>query len=145
MFRILCRSLASVARLAVRSGRSKDLEIIVLRHQLGLLNRQLDRPQLADDDRTLRGAIGQALPRCLRTGFAGELAAFLKTISIHPLDDGRPVGQLLAQTQTADVVDAHLVITALRLGDDILTGDPDDLATLSAALGPATPAVHAWP
>ena len=68
MFRILCRSLASVARLAVRSGRSKDLEIIVLRHQLGLLNRQLDRPQLADDDRTLRGAIGQALPRCLRTG-----------------------------------------------------------------------------
>ncbi len=74
-----------------------------------------------------------------------RLAAFLKTISIHPLDDGRPVGQLLAQTQTADVVDAHLVITALRLGDDILTGDPDDLATLSAVLGPATPAVHAWP
>ena len=34
MYRILYRLLASPARLAVRSGRSKDLEIIVLRHQL---------------------------------------------------------------------------------------------------------------
>jgi putative transposase len=29
----------------------------------------MDRPQLADDDRTLLGAIAQALPRCLRTGW----------------------------------------------------------------------------
>ncbi len=74
-----------------------------------------------------------------------RLAAFLKTIMIHSLDDGRPVGQLLAQTRTSDVVDAHLVITAVRLGDDILTGDPDDLAILSAALGPASPTIHSWP
>jgi hypothetical protein len=74
-----------------------------------------------------------------------RLAAFLKTITIHPLDDGRPVGQLLAQTKTSDVVDAHVVITAVRLGHDILTGDPDDLTTLSAPLGPASPNVHAWP
>jgi len=74
-----------------------------------------------------------------------RLAAFLKTITIHPLDDGRPIGQLLAQTGSTDVVDAHLVITAVRLGDDILTGDPDDLTTLSAALGPASPTIHNWP
>ena len=74
-----------------------------------------------------------------------RLTAFLKTIVIHPLDDGRPVGQLLAQTETADVVDAHLVITAVRLGHDILTGDPDDLTTLSAVLGPASPTVLSWP
>ena len=74
-----------------------------------------------------------------------RLAAFLKTIKIHPLDDGRPIGQLLGHTKTADVVDAHLVITAVRLGDDILTGDPDDLTTLSTALGPAGPTIHAWP
>ena len=74
-----------------------------------------------------------------------RLAAFLKTITIHSLDDGRPVGQLLAQTETSDVVDAHVVITAVRLGHDILTGDPDDLTTLSAVLGPASPTVHAWP
>ncbi len=81
-----------------------------------------------------------------RTGSRqARLSAFLKTITIHPLDDGRPVGQLLAQTGTSDVIDAHLVITALRLGHDILTGDPDDLTTLTAVLGPASPTVHAWP
>ncbi len=74
-----------------------------------------------------------------------RLSAFLKTITIHPFDDGRPVGLLLAQTKTSDVVDAHLVITAVRLGHDILTGDPDDLATLTAVFGPAAPTVHAWP
>ncbi len=74
-----------------------------------------------------------------------RLSAFLKTITIHPLDDGRPVGRLLAQTKTPDVVDAHLVILALRLGHDILTGDPHDLSKLTAVLGPAAPTVHAWP
>lgn len=74
-----------------------------------------------------------------------RLETFLKTITIHPLDDGRPVGQLLARTKTADVVDAHIVITAVRLGHDILTGDPDDLTTLGTVLGPASPTVHTWP
>ena len=37
MYRILYRFLASLARLTVRSGRSRDLEIIVLRHQLAVL------------------------------------------------------------------------------------------------------------
>lgn len=58
-----------MARLAVRSGRSKDLEIMVLRHQLAVLRRQIDRPELTDDDRTLLGAIAAALPRQLREGW----------------------------------------------------------------------------
>ena len=37
MCRILYRFLVPLAGLAVRSGRSKDLEIIVLRHQLTVL------------------------------------------------------------------------------------------------------------
>jgi len=74
-----------------------------------------------------------------------RLSAFLETITIHPLDDGRAVGQLLARSSTSDVVDAHLVITAARLGHDILTGDLDDLTTLTSLLGPASPTVHAWP
>ncbi len=69
MFRILYRILAGLARLAVRSGRSKDLEIIVLRHQLTVLRRQVDRPAIDDDDRTLLGAIGAALNRRLRQGW----------------------------------------------------------------------------
>ena len=69
MLRILYRFLASLACLAVRSGRSKDLEIIVLRHQLAVLHRQNNRPQLTDDDRTLLGGIAAALPRHRRVGW----------------------------------------------------------------------------
>ena len=74
-----------------------------------------------------------------------RLSAFLKTVTIHPLDNGRTVGQLLAQSGTSDVVDAHIVITAVRLGREILSVDPDDLATLASVLGPASPTIHAWP
>jgi len=69
MFRILYRFLASMARLAVRSGRSKELEIIVLRHQLAVLRRRDAGPVITDDDRSLLGAIAQALPRPRTTGW----------------------------------------------------------------------------
>ena len=69
MYRILYRLLASLVRLAVRSGRSKDLEIIVLRHQLAVLRRQIDPPELTDSDRSLLGAIAAALPRPSRAGW----------------------------------------------------------------------------
>ncbi|MCP3855552.1 MAG: integrase [Actinomycetia bacterium] len=66
---ILYRFLASLARLRVRSGRSKDLEIIVLRHQLSVLRRQTDRPTVNDNDRTLLAAIAAAFPKRLRHGW----------------------------------------------------------------------------
>jgi len=69
MCRILYRFLASIARLAVRSGRSKDLEIIVLRHQVTVLRRQTSRPELTDDDRSLLAAVAAALPRPRRAGW----------------------------------------------------------------------------
>lgn len=69
MFRILYRLIGMLARLAVRSGRSKDLEIVVLRHQLTVLRRQINRPAINDADRTLLGAIAAALPRPRRTGW----------------------------------------------------------------------------
>lgn len=74
-----------------------------------------------------------------------RLAAFLRAITVHPFDDGRPVGRLLARAKTSDVVDAHLVICAVRFGHDILTGDPDDIAALAEMFGPAAPVVHTWP
>ena len=69
MCRILYRFLALLARLAVRSGRSKDLEIIVLRHQIAVLHRQNNRPALADEDRALLGAVAAALSRPQRAGW----------------------------------------------------------------------------
>jgi putative transposase len=58
-----------LAHLAVRTGHSKDLEIIVLRHQLTILKRQNSRPQLDNEDRPVLGAIATALPRQLRVGW----------------------------------------------------------------------------
>ena len=47
------RFLVALVRLAVCSRRSKDLEIIVLRHQFAVLHRQNNRPALADEDPAL--------------------------------------------------------------------------------------------
>ncbi len=69
VFRILYRFLTDLVRLIVRSGRSKDLEIIVLRHENAVLCRQVGRPVVNNDDRTLLGAIAAALPRRLREGW----------------------------------------------------------------------------
>jgi len=69
VFRLLYGLIALLARLTVSSGRSKDLEIIVLRHHLSVLRSQIDRPALNDDSRTLLGAIAAVLPRPRRTGW----------------------------------------------------------------------------
>lgn len=74
-----------------------------------------------------------------------RLAAFLKTVEVHPLDDGRAVGLLLARSGTSDVVDAHLVVLAVRLGDSILTGDEADLTTITDSLSSNRPTIQLWP
>ena len=97
MYRILYRFLASLARLTVRSGRSKDLEIIVLRHQLAVLRRQIDRPELTDADRSLLGAIAAALPRPSRAGWLVTPDTLLRwhrcRIARHWTQPHRPPGR----------------------------------------------------
>ena len=66
---VLYQFLALLARLAVRSGRSKELEIIVLRHQLSVLRRHNNRPKPTDKDRALLAAVAAALPRLQRGGW----------------------------------------------------------------------------
>lgn len=73
-----------------------------------------------------------------------RLARFLRTVEVHPLDDGRAVGRLLRASGTSDVVDAHLGLLAQDLDDDILTGDVDDLRRVVAAL-PQPVGVLPWP
>lgn len=74
-----------------------------------------------------------------------RLAWALQDVVLHPLDDGRAVGRLLAASGTDDVVDAHLVLLGAQLGEAIITGDPGDLQRLADLLGPAAPTIHAWP
>ena len=57
----LCRFIQLVAQLA-RGGATKDLELIVLRHQLRVLRRQVPRPRPEPADRALLAAISRVLP-----------------------------------------------------------------------------------
>ena len=52
------RLLAALVRRSARSRRSKDLEIIVLRHQLGVLRRQVNRVGAGNS------AVVVDVPRC---------------------------------------------------------------------------------
>jgi putative transposase len=58
----LCRSIQLLALLA-RGDAAKDLEILVLRHQLAVLRRQSTRPKLGPGDRALLAAVSRVLPR----------------------------------------------------------------------------------
>jgi putative transposase len=58
----VCRSIQLLA-LLTRGDAAKDLEILVLRHQLTVLRRQVPRPRLQPADRPLLAAVSRVLPR----------------------------------------------------------------------------------
>ncbi len=59
----MLRRLLELLVLRLRSEREKEIEILVLRHQLRVLQRQVARAQLQPADRALLAAFSRALPR----------------------------------------------------------------------------------
>jgi putative transposase len=57
------RRLLEFVVLRFRSEREKEIEILLLRHQLRVLERQVARPQLSQADRALLAAFSRVLPR----------------------------------------------------------------------------------
>jgi hypothetical protein len=57
----LCRSFQLLV-LRAHGDAAKDLEILVLRHQLTVLRRQIGRPKLEPADRALLAAVSRVLP-----------------------------------------------------------------------------------
>jgi putative transposase len=59
----LVRLVISLLALRGRTDRSKDAEILVLRHQLAVLKRQVPRPRFEPDDRALLTALARVFAR----------------------------------------------------------------------------------
>jgi ABC-type molybdenum transport system ATPase subunit/photorepair protein PhrA len=49
-------------------------------------------------------------------------------------EDAKRVGELLRESGTTDVADAHVVVLAGRLRASVITSDPDDISKLNAEL-----------
>jgi putative transposase len=60
---LVVRRSLQLAALRLRSEEFKELEIVVLRHQLAVLRRQLGRPDLTTADRAFLAAVSRLLPR----------------------------------------------------------------------------------
>jgi putative transposase len=54
--------------LRTRSDAAKEIEILVLRHQLAVLQRRRPRPRISWTDRAVIAALGRLLPACRRCG-----------------------------------------------------------------------------
>jgi putative transposase len=81
--------------LLARSGTSKDVEILVLRHEVGVLRRQVTRPKPDWADRAVIAALARLLPRHLllhRIVTAGTLLAWHRRIQGELLSLGHRIG-----------------------------------------------------
>jgi putative transposase len=68
---VVCRLLELIV-LVGRGDRAKELEILVLRHELSILRRQAGHPRFEPHDRLLLAALSRMLPR--RSWSAFQLA-----------------------------------------------------------------------
>ncbi len=95
----------------------------------------LHRELLARDERpTLTTAV---LGQVWRGGPQARLSRLLRGCRIEPLTESqaRSAGAALAASDSSDLVDAAVVVTALVRDDLIVTSDPDDLRRIAAAIG----------
>ncbi len=95
--------------------------------------RRLKAAQLAGTPPVTHGGVVAQVWRG-GSGRQALLARALRAVEVEPLDEvlGRSAGVLLARSGLADAIDAGVAALAQH-DDQIITSDPDDLASLVAA------------
>jgi hypothetical protein len=72
------RRLLELLVLVGRSDREKEIEILLLRHELQVLRRQIARPRLRAADRAMLAALSRVLPRARQYSFLVQPATLLR-------------------------------------------------------------------
>jgi hypothetical protein len=117
---LVVRKLLALVVITGRSERSKELEILVLRHELTLLRRQSGRPRLEPADRALLAALSRLLPRRTWPAFSVKPETLLRwhrpqrLPRSHPHPRARPsrpsptgLPEALQRTPAAPCTPAH--------------------------------------
>ena len=85
---VVVRRLLEFIVLLGRGDRAKELEILVLRHELSILRRQVGRPRFETHDRVLLAAFSRMLPRRSWTAFSVRPETLLPGIAGWSLGAG---------------------------------------------------------
>ena len=105
LYVVICRLLELIVLLG-RKDRAKELEILVLRHELSILRRQVGRPHFEAHDRVLLAAFSRMLPRRSWTAFSVRPETLL---AWH-----RRLSPAAGHTRTAARVDHQSVVMYAR-------------------------------
>jgi putative transposase len=75
---LVVRNLFALVWLLGKPRRSKDLEILVLRHEMAILRRQASRPKLTRADRALLASLSRSLPQTALSAFSFKPGTLLR-------------------------------------------------------------------